>query len=562
VNLPRVVLPLKWRLVGAGVGLLGLLAVAFVSAGAAYAGSGVPRGTTVLGVDIGGLSKSVTETKLDRDLSGRTVGPMKLRAGAKVVTLDPREAGLSLDSPATVQAAMRGRLGPLAVLDGLVGDREVRPRIKVDQGRLDSAVGRLNAEIGVQVREGRVVFRGVTPVPVFARDGVGVDPGVAAERIRAEYLSGREFSLPVGTVRARVTDEAVRQAATGPARTAVSAPVTLSAGGVRITVPPQMFARHLQFLPDGTGTLQPRVDGKDLAGVLGNRLKKLQRPARDATYVIKGGTPRLVPSREGKAVDHLRLGVALSPVIIREQPREVMVPLTTARPRLTTEEAGRLGIRQKLSTFTTRHPCCAPRVKNIHTIADILDGYVVKPGETFSLNGIVGRRDRARGFVEAPMILKGRYVNDTGGGISQFATTMFNAVFFGGLQDVQHTPHMFYIARCPAGRESTVSFPQPDFRWRNDSPYGVLIDTSYTGTSLTVTFWSTKRYDIESQSSPKYAITPFETKSDADSDCIPMPGAEGFQIDVWRIFKQNGKIVRRQKFHTTYHPEPLVTCRR
>jgi hypothetical protein len=40
-----------------------------------------------------------------------------------------------------------------------------------------------------------------------------------------------------------------------------------------------------------------------------------------------------------------------------------------------------------------------------------------------------------------------------------------------------------------------------------------------------------------------------------------MPGAEGFQIDVWRVFKQNGKEVRRQKFHTTYAAEPHVTCR-
>jgi vancomycin resistance protein YoaR len=138
---------------------------------------------------------------------------------------------------------------------------------------------------------------------------------------------------------------------------------------------------------------------------------------------------------------------------------------------------------------------------------------------------------------------------------------MFNAVFFGGLQDVQHTPHSYYISRYPAGRESTVSFPQPDFRWRNDSPYGVLVDTAYTDTSLTVSFWSTERYDVESKSSEKYAIKSFESKTESGPKCIPMPGAEGFQIDVWRIFKQNGKEVRRQKFHTTYEAEPRITCR-
>jgi vancomycin resistance protein YoaR len=105
-----------------------------------------------------------------------------------------------------------------------------------------------------------------------------------------------------------------------------------------------------------------------------------------------------------------------------------------------------------------------------------------------------------------------------------------------------------------------VSYPQPDFRWRNDSPYGVLIKTSYTGMSVTVTFWSTKRYAIESQSSGRHDVRPFETTTDSGPKCIPMPGAEGFSIDVWRIFKQDGRVVRKQKFHSVYQPEPKLTC--
>ena len=151
--------------------------------------------------------------------------------------------------------------------------------------------------------------------------------------------------------------------------------------------------------------------------------------------------------------------------------------LGAAAPRVSTEAARGLGVVEEISTFTTRHPCCQPRVTNIHAIADIVDGYVVLPGETFSLNTVVGERDTARGFVAAPMISAGKYEDSVGGGISQFATTMFNAVFFAGLEDVQHKPHSYWISRYPAGRESTVSFPQPDFRWRNDSGHGVLVRT-------------------------------------------------------------------------------------
>ncbi|MEU7829941.1 VanW family protein [Nonomuraea sp. NPDC049129] len=192
-----------------------------------------------------------------------------------------------------------------------------------------------------------------------------------------------------------------------------------------------------------------------------------QRP-RDASFKISNGKPQIIHARVGRGIDVNALGTAISATLAAGG-RRVDVPVAQTQPRVTTEAAKKLGIKEKVSSFTTRHPCCAPRVTNIHRIADIVDGYVVKPGETFSLNGLVGKRDKARGFVEAPMILNNRFVNDVGGGVSQFATTMFNAVFFGGFQDVQHTPHQYYISRYPAGRESTVSFPQPDFRWRNDS---------------------------------------------------------------------------------------------
>jgi vancomycin resistance protein YoaR len=200
-------------------------------------------------------------------------------------------------------------------------------------------------------------------------------------------------------------------------------------------------------------------------------------------------------------------------------------------------------------------------VQNIHTIADIVKGAVVLPGETFSLNGYVGARDRGRGFVEAPMILDGRFVPAVGGGVSQFATTMFNAVFFGGFQDVYHKPHSYWISRYPAGREATVSSPAPDLKWRNDSPYGVLITTSYTAKSVTVTFWSTKRYDIESVSGSRTRIRGFRTQYDSSSTCESSSGEPGFDIDVWRVFKQNGKEVKREKFHTRYLPEPRFVCR-
>ena len=82
-------------------------------------------------------------------------------------------------------------------------------------------------------------------------------------------------------------------------------------------------------------------------------------------------------------------------------------------------------------------------------VAEEVDGALVMPGETFSLNTFTGPRGTAQGYVPANVISGGKLSTAVGGGISQFATTMFNAVFFAGLEDVYHKPHSFYISRYP-----------------------------------------------------------------------------------------------------------------
>jgi vancomycin resistance protein YoaR len=291
-------------------------------------------------------------------------------------------------------------------------------------------------------------------------------------------------------------------------------------------------------------------------------LRPVETPPKDAGFRLGPDDEiSVTPSARGSRVDRAALTAALLPVLSQPAPRSVALTVVTAEPRLTTEQAKQLGVKEKVGEFTTYHPCCRPRVQNIHTIADIVNGAVVLPGETFSLNGYVGARDRARGFVEAPMILHGRFVPAVGGGVSQFATTMFNAVFFGGFEDVAHKPHSYYISRYPPGREATVSSPEPDLKWRNDSPYGVFVTTSYTGTSITVTFWSTKRYDVESVTGDRYNVKGYTTKYDYSPTCESSSGEPGFDIDVWRVFKQHGKEVRRERFHTRYLPEPRFVCR-
>ena len=131
-------------------------------------------------------------------------------------------------------------------------------------------------------------------------------------------------------------------------------------------------------------------------------------------------------------------------------------------------------------------------MRNIERIAELTRGLVLEAGQTFSVNDTVGRRTEEKGFVSAPVIYNGEFREDIGGGISQYATTLFNAAFFAGLEFDEYQSHSIYIDRYPYGREATLSYPKPDLQIVNPTPYAVLIWPTTTADSITVRLYSTR----------------------------------------------------------------------
>jgi vancomycin resistance protein YoaR len=289
----------------------------------------------------------------------------------------------------------------------------------------------------------------------------------------------------------------------------------------------------------------------------------------DARFRIVGGKPRIVPSRPGVTYDRTDLAEAFLALVVRpDGKREERVRATAERPELTTAEARRLGIRERVSTFTTYYPHADYRNTNIGRAGELIDGTVLEPGETFSLNDTVGERTAANGFTEGYVISDGILVSDLGGGVSQMATTTFNAAFFAGLEDLEHKPHSFYIDRYPMGREATVAWGSVDLRFRNDTDHGVLVTADVTPSTVsssgvvTVSMWSTRTWDITTRTSDRYNFTDEQTRRVATRQCHPNDGYGGFDVDVWRYFRRPGssELVRSEKFHTSYIPSDTVIC--
>jgi len=549
------------------VAAVGVLAAAY-GADLLVAGGDVPRNTVVAGVDLGGLSPAAATERLETELAPRVVADHVVLADDVEGTLSPATAGITLDVEGTVDAATEQPLNPWTRLVTLVSDREVAPVITGEDTALAALIDGIAEQVDRAPADATIAIEGTTASVVEPVPGRTLDREGAAEAVTAALASGGDPStpieLPVDVTEVSVDAAAAQRVLDETVTPGLAAPVTVSSqdGATSVEVPETAIAASLTFTPQEDGELAVAVDPAALQEAMGDDFAEFGTPAEDARFELSGDTVSIVPSVDGTGVDPAALATHLLEVLPQPAPRTVTADLGPVPAEFSTAEAEALGIREEISSFTTNFTSAASGT-NIRVAAAELDGALVQPGETFSLNDHTGPRGTAQGYVEAGVISNGAFTTGVGGGVSQVATTMFNAVFFAGLEDVYHKPHSYYISRYPAGREATVYYDSIDLQWRNDSDTGVYVDTQWTPNSLTVTFYGTKRYDVESISSDRYNLRqPVVQEKPDDGSCSPQGGSTGFDITVTRVFKDpaSGAEVKREDFRTRYAAEPVIRC--
>lgn len=246
--------------------------------------------------------------------------------------------------------------------------------------------------------------------------------------------------------------------------------------------------------------------------------------------------------------------------VVGESEREWEAVYKDEPATFTSADAENATFNEVVGEFTTSG-FSGPSGTNIALTAQMVNGAIVAPGDVFSLNGYTGPRGTAQGFVESGIIIDGRAGEAVGGGISQFATTLYNASYFAGMEDVAHTPHSYYISRYPAGREATVYEGAIDLQFRNSSQYPVMIESFVSGDSVTVRLLGVKTVNVESISGGRWAQTQPQTQKLSGDDCIPTSGIPGFTTSDTRVISDlYGSEISRETITTVYDPQPIVTC--
>ncbi|MCU1371111.1 MAG: Vancomycin B-type resistance protein VanW [Ilumatobacteraceae bacterium] len=461
----------------------------------------VPRNTVLAGRDISTFGEDDLAATVADVAEEYATTDVQVRTDAKTYKVPASELGLMLDEDATVQAALDLDTSPVAWGSSFLDERIVPLTFVVDQDELEAGL----AELGGNAKptEPSIVATGDGFSVVSGSDGTTIATDGVADQLRKRAEQGELPLIVNATVEAqapKVPDESAQALADQLSKGTANG-LKVTTGGGTITVPAPTARAWLASQVDGD-QLVATLDAEKAKADLTASLPEASEP-KNAKVVLEGGAPKILPSSDGSTCCAADTPARLL-AAIQGGSGAVEIALEVKKPEFTTEAAQKLGIKepvgtttewkgvQQVKSFTTYHPCCAARVTNIQRIADIVNGTVIKPGEKFDMNGIVGQRTTDKGFVSAGAIANGEHVDEVGGGVSQFATTMFNAAFFAGLPINTYQAHSEHFDRYPFGREATMGWENPNLVWTNNTPYGILVETSHTDTSVTVRFWSTQ----------------------------------------------------------------------
>ncbi len=541
-----------------------VLALAGVYAGTAAAvADEVPEGTSVAGVDIGGLHPDDAVEKLERELAPKTRAPFAIVVADSEdsVTIDPVDYALSVDPAATVATVTGFDLRPASVAAHLFGGSALDPVVGFDKGKLARVVQDLQLQVDGGYADATVAFEGATPKVVNAKSGLGLEPDATTAALTVGALGASEpLKLAAAPMSPQVSDAEATEMLETLAKPLVAAPVTMTFNGQEIEATPEVLAEAASFpYVNGASTLE--IDGARLAQVILDTNPEGIVDGEDAKIqIVDHERVEITPSTEGIGIDEDKLAADVA-AAVADGTRTVTVETAIKEARFTTQDAEAMGIAEIVAEIDTPITWEYLRTLNLEAGAAKTTGTLVKPGETFSLLDALGPIDTAHGFYAAGMIIGGQHKDGVGGGLSQISTNTFNLGYRAGYEDIEHHPHSYYFDRYPMGAESTLAVGAMDMRWRNNTPYGAVIDSWVADGYVHSRLWSTKYWDVDIQTSEPRNIVYAGWNTVVSNDCEYTPkGNNGFTVTVTRTVSRDGENPTTDTNDVTYQPDYGTRC--
>jgi vancomycin resistance protein YoaR len=560
-----------------------------------YAGRIFP-GVTVAGMNLSGLSPSDAALQLNQTLSFPVNGRIVFRDGASVWIASPVELGMVFDASASAQTAYRlGRSGnPFRALTDQLRARkqgaDVAPVIIFDQRLAYAYVNNLAAGINRLAVEASLKIDGTNVLAQAGQVGRRVDVDATLVFLSAQLQSFRDVEVPLVVMETQPLIADV-SAQADRARQILSAPLQLSLTNAVAGDPgPWMFdvSTIASLLTvkrvdnGGQAEVQVGLESGAFAKLLIPVAAQVDRHSKDAKFYFDDNTKQLAliaNSATGRTTDVPATIAAVNEALMRGEHSVALVVKEEQPAVADTATAESLGIRELVSSQTSYfRGSNAERMTNIQIAAERFHGVFVPPGATFSMGEILGDVTLDNGFAEAWIIYGGRTIKGVGGGVCQVSTTLFRTAFMAGFPIAERHSHAYRVSyyeqnastRDPllAGMDATVYFPLVDFKFVNDTPYWLLMETYFNASaqSLTWKFYSTsdgRSVTFESSGPRNIAPAPqplFELNPELKKNEIKQVdwAADGADATIVRTVWKNGAVYFTDTFTTHYEPWQAV----
>ncbi len=558
-------------------------------------------GVSAFGTDLSGWTPQQAAAALAARFTYGENAVFTFRDGERFWQRTAAELGVTYDPQKTVEAAYQiGRGGNLldnlrAQGDAWLNGASVQPIVVFDQSQAAALLNQIAAEINRPVQDATLALNGTQVITTASQVGRQVDVEATLGLLRQVILSlttGAEIPIVI-----RESQPAIREVEEAAAlvRAALASPIQLYLPVAKEGDPgpwqasPEFIGGllNIQRVANGDGTAHYTVsaNAEPLRAFLTELAPQLRIEARNARFVFNEATRELAviqDSVEGRELDIAASLKTFEETIFRTENRRVPLTFTQVVPPANSRAtAAELGITEKVVEATTFfYGSSADRRTNIQIAAQRFHGLVIAPGETFSFNNYVGDISPETGFETGLVIYGDRTIEGVGGGVCQVSTTIFQAAFFGAYPIVERYAHGYRVGyyesgtaiangqrySAGVGMDATVYSPIIDFKFRNDTPYHILITSNFVPSkqSLTITFYSTSSGRIVEKTGPRLTNVVPHGKPKYTESASVRPGetrqidyaVDGVDARVWRTVRTlDGQILTKdEEFYSHYLP--------
>ena len=533
-------------------------------------------GSTISGVAVGNMSPAQAESTVAGAINAQLGQPVTLVVGNATDTLVPAESGVSVDARASVERLTGFTLNPFTLIGRLRG-ADVDAVTRVDATSLTTALDARLDTLAAGVSNADVTLHGTTPVLVPGSTGTGLDVDSAVTALSENWPLGREtIELPNGEARPAITNEEAQALIDKVLTPLLSGDFTITVEGTdaaarawqpTVVLTPEQLAELVRIgTADGdiTASLDPQGLRETVLAAMG---PEIESPVQDATWTIEGradAKPVYVEAHGGTVVDADALAANVLTAATQDGgagERRIALPMIDQAPAVTTPAAD-WGMNQVIGEYSTPYYPDAARTQNLVAGTAAINGTVVMPGGEFSLTEALGPIDEEHGFASAGVVTNGQHTDAMGGGLSQVATTVFNAGFEAGMDDVEHTPHNYWFTRYPAGREATLWTGNLDVKFGNSTPTAVMVQAWAVDGEVHVRLWGTPYYQVSIDNGTPHNYRAYQTQRQSGGNCVPYEGgAQGFDITVTRSrTKPDGQKLPDDVLSTSYDSDNPIVC--